>query len=200
MFNIEGCQFLNYVLAYNELLEYQGFNPRKIFDIILKRWGTSRNGANVAWRDNNGQNHNYNLATSEFHEDMTFLCSLLVSRGADLTKIIGKSLDVVRPIIQGPRARYNLTTARAQKYKLASTDVTMGRIGGTFPTLALQIAYMPGVSLPCPEACEGVAVPIKMMRCQIIAALWPKGLPNATNKKFKTYLLWLGDAVDNVKV
>lgn len=161
---------IDFLRKVEKLCKYEGFNPREIaFSLLEKHKATKalvtadpeRNKRRVIGSMSDGSVIEI-TNNMEFKEDMQFLCLIFITRGSAYDKILRKSNEFVRGVMDMMKGKYGINTAkRGAGRPLDSTTITIPRISASFPALTVDLfdrkigrpivdpsIIFPGVELP----------------------------------------------------
>lgn len=147
-----------FVKLLREALQYQGFDPKTILRELVRRnkayktenespkyWDLTNTSGDFKCTPSSSAGNKYSD-----HESVTKDAQLLIFtfllRCNHISKVIQKSLPGIQEILEMLKLKYNINDeVRASGTTLCGTDITLPRIAGTMPAVAVRLFHTKSV-------------------------------------------------------
>ncbi|CAH2100949.1 unnamed protein product [Euphydryas editha] len=145
---------LNFLQVLRGALEYQGFNPKAILKEMIRRRNTyiASQKEEVVWDLTNKDGEFKVTPTSKASDcissngplvkDIEILIFMFLHRNNHISKIIKKSLPGIASILEHLREKYDINDeTRKSGTALGTSDITLPRIAGVMPAVAVKLFH-----------------------------------------------------------
>lgn len=133
-----------------ELMKYQGFDPKVMAGLLYSSWQSGRAVAEdqpdsvssftFSARVNNKDVAMKVTSNDSFAQDIKFLCMVFISRGSSIQKIKSRSIETLKQIMEMYVEKYDINTdKKLAGAALSPSTVTLPRICATFPTTTVDL-------------------------------------------------------------
>lgn len=154
-------------------LEYQGFDPRVVMRQIIRNrnayislkkpqmlWDLSNVNDDFAIKRDTTAGNRFSNEES-LSRDLTFLIMMFLLRNNHISKIIQKSIQGLSAILEMLKEKYDINDeVRASGTALGSKDVTLPRMAGVLPSVAVHMFHSKAVKEIVPySSIPGIAEP-----------------------------------------
>ncbi|CAH0730986.1 unnamed protein product, partial [Brenthis ino] len=162
-FNLLVNPELDYLKLLRSALEFQGFDPKVILRQLVRNrkaymeanptrqeWDLNNAGDDFKVHDGSELG---NIITNQqsLAKDLEFLIMMFLLRNNHISKIIKKSISGLSDILEMFKQKYEINDeTRASGTQLGSRDITLPRIAGVLPSVAVRMFHMRAVKETVP--------------------------------------------------
>lgn len=201
--------------------EYQGFDPRTIIKRMLRsranyladhvnerKWDMANTSGNFEWLPGSSLEGNLFSSKGSFSRDIEFLVMIFLYRNNHISKIIEKSVEGIADILEMLKEKYEINDEfRASGTSLKSKDITLPRIAGSFPAVAVRMFHdkaakeivpyssVPGSTMAGPVAPDGSETVVDKLTHAIVCPFLPSLHPETASGHSNIHAIMLFVAV-----